>query len=107
MNAPLESVLSEVRLRLQAVFGPRLDRLILFGSRARGDAEPDSDIDVMIILKDPVDDRGPVRDRYMKVAADLSLEFETVIMPFLTDAHTYASSDFSIYLNIRREGVTI
>ncbi len=107
MNAPLESVLSEVRLRLQAVFGLQLDRLILFGSRARGDAEPDSDIDVMIILKDPVDDGGVDRDRYMKVAADLSLEFDTVIIPFLTDAHTYASSDFSIYRNIRREGVAI
>ena len=35
------------------------------------------------------------------------IEFDTVIMPFLTDAKIYASSDFSIYRNIRREGVTI
>ena len=32
-----------------------LDRLILFGSRARGDADPDSDMDVLVVLNAPVD----------------------------------------------------
>jgi predicted nucleotidyltransferase len=50
MNAPLDMVLREYRARLEQIYGPRLVRLVLFGSRARGDAEPDSDIDVMIVL---------------------------------------------------------
>ena len=32
----------------------RLSEVILFGSRARGDAEPDSDMDVLVILDEPV-----------------------------------------------------
>ncbi|MBI5843693.1 MAG: nucleotidyltransferase domain-containing protein [Deltaproteobacteria bacterium] len=32
----------------------RLHEVILFGSRARGDAEPDSDMDVLVILNEPV-----------------------------------------------------
>ena len=107
MNAPLETVLADLRSQLTALYGPRLDRVILFGSRARGDAEPDSDIDVMIVLKQRVDDRGPERERYMAVAADLSLKYNTVLMPFLTDARTYATSDFSLFDNVRREGVPV
>ncbi|MBI4775137.1 MAG: nucleotidyltransferase domain-containing protein [Deltaproteobacteria bacterium] len=32
----------------------KLHRMILFGSRARGDAEPDSDMDVLVVLDEPV-----------------------------------------------------
>ena len=36
------------------------ERVILFGSRARGDADPDSDIDLVILEAEPF---GPDRDR--------------------------------------------
>lgn len=107
MNAPLETILTDLRSRLKALYGLRLDRVILFGSRARGDAEPDSDIDVMIVLKERVEDRGAEKERYMAVAADLSLKYATVIMPFVTDVRTYASSDFSLFENVRREGIPV
>ena len=40
------------RLELERLYGPRLERIILFGSRARGDARPDSDWDVAVVLRD-------------------------------------------------------
>lgn len=33
-------------------YGPNLERIYLFGSRARGDAKPDSDWDVLVVLTD-------------------------------------------------------
>ena len=39
--------------RLQEIYGPRLKRLVLFGSRARGDARPDSDVDLLVVLEGP------------------------------------------------------
>lgn len=33
------------------------DMIYLFGSRARGDFEPDSDLDLLIVVPDPVGDR--------------------------------------------------
>jgi predicted nucleotidyltransferase len=106
MNAPLDTVLADLRAGLAALYGARLERVVLFGSRARGDAEPESDIDVMIVLREPADWRAE-KDRYMGLATELSLKYDAVIMPFITDARTYADSDYSLYENVRREGVAV
>jgi len=44
------SVLSRFRAALDALYGERLERAVLYGSRARGDARPDSDYDVAVFL---------------------------------------------------------
>lgn len=49
------SVLTRFRAALDALYGDRLERAVLFGSRARGDARPDSDYDVAVFLRDYTD----------------------------------------------------
>ena len=44
-------VLHRLRLALEAAYGNRLERIVLFGSRARGDAQADSDFDVAVFLR--------------------------------------------------------
>ena len=41
------------------------EQVILFGSRARGDAEADSDVDLIVVASDPF---GDGRDRRMEAA---------------------------------------
>jgi len=53
-----ERLLREVKARLAAAFGERLKGVILYGSEARGAAEPDSDIDFLVLLDGPVDHLG-------------------------------------------------
>ena len=48
-------VMLRFRTALHALYGDRLERAVLFGSRARGDARPDSDYDVAVFLRH---DRG-------------------------------------------------
>jgi predicted nucleotidyltransferase len=48
----LDPILKDFRDALVKLYGPALDRVVLFGSRARGDAKPDSDYDVAVFLKD-------------------------------------------------------
>src|ERR1039457_6306237 len=45
-------VLRRLRTALDEVYGERIERVVLFGSRARGDARPDSDYDVAVFLED-------------------------------------------------------
>lgn len=65
-----DPVLVRFRGALQEIYGSRLDRIVLFGSRARGDARPDSDYDVAIFLKD-FHDRWSEMDRLVPVVADI------------------------------------
>ncbi len=51
-------VLAEIVRRLVAAYEP--ERIYLFGSKARGDAGPDSDYDLMVVVPD---DAPPVRRR--------------------------------------------
>jgi len=55
MDPAIRPILEELKTGLSALYGDRLDRVILYGSRARGDARPDSDIDVLVLLKEPFD----------------------------------------------------
>ena len=47
-----DPILQRFRDALAEVYGDRIERIVLFGSRARGDAQPDSDYDIAIFLKD-------------------------------------------------------
>jgi len=55
ISPAIQEVLQHTRDALRQLYGPRLKHVILFGSHARGDARPDSDIDVLIVLEGPVD----------------------------------------------------
>ena len=53
-----DAVLAEVVRRLVEAYGP--ERIYLFGSKARGDAGPDSDYDLLVVVPD---DAAPERRR--------------------------------------------
>jgi uncharacterized protein len=48
-----DPVLQRFRGALSEIYGDRVERVMLLGSRARGDAKPDSDYDIAVFLKDP------------------------------------------------------
>lgn len=106
MNAPLETVLKDYRAGLEALYGPRLKRLVLFGSRARGDAEPESDIDVMIVLEGPLDDWQETQ-RTSRLTSDVSIKYDTVIARIFATPEDYARVGRVFYENVRREGVAV
>ena len=47
-----DPVLARFRAALDRLYGERVERVVLFGSRARGDARPDSDYDIAVFLRD-------------------------------------------------------
>lgn len=54
--APAERrAVTEFARRLRTRFGNRLSRVLLFGSRARGDVTEESDIDVLVLVRMPID----------------------------------------------------
>jgi predicted nucleotidyltransferase len=100
-----DPVLASYRATLAEVYGDRLDSVVLFGSRARGDARPDSDYDIAVFLKD-ITDRWAELDRL----ANLGVRFQDDTGA-LIDAKPYPLTayrdDSPLMWEIRRDGLSL
>ena len=106
MSEQLRSLLSALRSRFEALYGPRLVRLVLFGSHARGDAEPGSDIDVLVVLEGQVRP-GEEIHRTVNDVAELSLENKVVFSCVFVSRDRFENELSPLLINVRREGVPV
>ena len=106
MTEKLNVLLQEAREQLSALYGVRLFKLVLFGSQARGDSDPSSDIDLMIVLQGPVD-IGREIAKAGELTASLSLKHNAAISCVFVSSDRYLKEQSPLLLNVRREGVTV
>ncbi|MBI5197063.1 MAG: nucleotidyltransferase domain-containing protein [Nitrospirae bacterium] len=106
MTSRIQTILNDLRRRLEAFYGDRFVQLVLFGSQVRGDAEPGSDIDVLVVLKGAVSPCEEIA-RTGRDVADLSLQYDEVISCVFVSAEAFERERSPLMLNIRREGVPV
>ncbi|MBR8836572.1 MAG: nucleotidyltransferase domain-containing protein [Stigonema ocellatum SAG 48.90 = DSM 106950] len=106
MNEKLQVILSQLRSRYEEIYGDRLVKMILFGSQARGDAKPDSDIDVLVVLKGEVNP-GLEIEKTGNIVAALSQEFNEVISCLYMDEYRFTHRHGPLLRNIRKEGLVV
>ena len=99
----LDRILTALRGRMERVYGERLVRMVLYGSRARGDAESGSDIDILIVLAGTVDP-GEEISRTGGLIADLSLQFGEVISCVFIDEERFMHRQGPFLRNVRIRG---
>ncbi|MEW6586068.1 MAG: nucleotidyltransferase domain-containing protein [Nitrospirota bacterium] len=106
MIPSLQQVITELRARLNELYGTRLAHLVLFGSQARGDAVAGSDIDVLVVLKGSVSS-GKEIERTGGITSSLSLQHDVVISCTFVSEDRYETEKSPLLLNVRREGVPV
>lgn len=94
----------QIKLRLNAVFQERLRGVLLYGSEARNEAREDSDVDLMVLLADPVR-LGRDLDAIVEALYPVQLEIDAPIHATPVSADTFEAGEWSLYRNARREGV--
>lgn len=91
--------------RLYRVYGDAVQQTILFGSKARGDSGPESDIDILIIV---AEESWTLRDNISLIAAQESLAHDVLIGPRVIGKERWnrmARDRFNLYENVSREGI--
>jgi uncharacterized protein len=87
--------------------GVPLDQTIVFGSRARGDADPDSDLDVLVLVKyvDPAT-RTTVSHCAWEVGFETGLLIQTVVMT-REEAEDSPEQSSLLMLAVKAEGIPV
>lgn len=109
MKQNIMDLLLLLRDRLGEALGGNLEHIVLYGSRARGDENPDSDLDVLVVLADANNDS---RKRVHQIAYQLmwDREFQPLISLNIIDRAYYqllCDSGSSYITNIQREGQSL
>lgn len=100
-----DPILKRFRAAVDEIYGARLARAVLFGSRARGDAGPDSDYDVAVFLRD-MPDRFTEMNRLADLSTSLFDETGEFVhaMPYWADAYNERTP---LMHEIRADGVDL
>lgn len=105
---PEESeVVMEVKRRLVEMLGDRMIRLVLYGSRARGDSDRRSDIDIAIIVRGLTTD---LKNRVLDAVADVEMEFLIPLSTFVVSEEQFEylrQRERRIALDIEKEGIPL
>jgi uncharacterized protein len=73
----MADLLKEITRRIREVSDP--EQIILFGSRARGDARPDSDVDLLVI-KDDVESTRAEAGRIYRALSGIPFPVDVVVL---------------------------
>ena len=105
-NHKFLGILTTLQEYLQQEYQERLDRVILFGSQARGDAIDASDIDVLIVLQDPVNASEEI-SRTSQFIAQLCLEHNLLISRLFMSRSRFETEHSPLLRNVRQEGIVL
>ena len=101
-----EKLLNQIKHRLKDAYGDRLQGVVLYGSEAREEAEPDSDIDLLVLLRGPIELWNDIRTN-VHALYDLQLEVIRLIHAMPVDMEIFQAGEYALYRNARREGIFI
>ena len=102
MTSANPHILAKFRAALTELYGERIERVILYGSRARGDAQDDSDYDVAVFLENMVDRWGEI-DKLIEIELGILDATGAVInaLPFKSGSYNERTP---LMHEIKREG---
>jgi len=102
----IKQALDDLQEALAQVYGERLRGVYLYGSYARGDYHPESDVDVIIALEGVVNPSQEI-DRIGDRVADICLKRNVLIATFPVPEQWLRTRKSPLFENVRREGIRL
>ena len=93
--------------KIRERFDHQLVSIVLFGSRARGEAEPDSDMDMLVVMTEvDFEIRQAIRHLAVEVWLDYGIYLSTRVWS-QDHWHKVAQLQTLLYQNIRKDGIDL
>lgn len=106
IHPQLKEILSQVKQSLISLYQEQLDKIILYGSQARKDAQIDSDIDVLVVLKAQINPYKEI-DRTGDIIAKISLDYDVVLSRHFISLEQFNHNHNPFLQNVKKEGIVI
>ena len=105
----LGQLLSEVYQYAKEYFQDDLDSVILYGSYARGDADEESDVDIMILVNRTAEDLSKCQLDWDRFGTPLDLKYEVLNSFILQPSELFYAwrEKLPFYRNVWKEGVRV
>jgi len=103
----MEQILVELKKSIEEIAGDRLIKVVLYGSRARGDYDDNSDTDIAIIVRDL---SRELKHRILSRVADIEFEYLHSLSTLVIseeDLRLLRNRERRIALDIEREGIPL
>ena len=109
MPQTMQSLIEQYISEIKKIYGSHLQKVILYGSYARGDFRPDSDVDIMILLDISDLDLKAFSQELSYMTYDFNLDNDLDIKPIAkSEAHFEKwVENYPFYSNIHKEGVIL
>ena len=109
MSYALKKLMEKYVEEIRKIYGSHLRKVILYGSYARGDFHPDSDIDIMILLDITDLDLKEYGTKLSYMTFDFNLDHDLDIKPIAKSEEHFKKwlDNYPFYANINREGVVL
>jgi predicted nucleotidyltransferase len=105
----VQDILNDFILKVKNIIGNDLDKVIVYGSYARGDYHKSSDIDIMILTHLPEENIREYENKLYDLAFDFQMEYLVDISVMLVASKTfeYWLGALPFYDNVNKEGIKI
>ena len=109
MSQTMQNLLEQYIVEVKKIYGMHLRRIILYGSYARGDFRPDSDVDIMILLDMTDLDLKAYSQQLSYMTYDFNLDNDLDIKPIAKSEEHFEKwvINYPFYANVHREGVVL
>jgi predicted nucleotidyltransferase len=89
------------------IFGDNVSKIILYGSVARNEETDESDIDVAVIITNPVS--SDVRNLFINWSAQMDLKYDCVLSVIDIEKEKFDmwENTLPFYRNVSREGIVL